>query len=92
MGRGFHALAYDSARERLVLYGGAISWPPIPPEHIFGDHWEWDGKGWTRIGDNVGPKQRVGQALAYDPKRARLVLFGGKSSLSSLQDTWEYGR
>jgi hypothetical protein len=92
MGRGFHALAYDSARERLVLYGGAISWPPIPPEHIFGDHWEWDGEAWTRIGDNVGPKQRVGQALVYDPKRARLVLFGGKSTLYSLQDTWEYGR
>lgn len=37
------ALAYDEARDRLVLFGGADD------HQTFGDTWEWDGVLWTRI-------------------------------------------
>ena len=34
--RSFHAMAYDSARGRVVLFGGIVaSW--------VNDTWEWDG-------------------------------------------------
>lgn len=92
LGRGFFDLAYDSARERVVLYGGTVTYPPnIAPDNIFADHWEWDGTSWTLIGDGDGPGKRSGQGMAYDAHRGCLVLFGGTASGSLyLDDTWEY--
>jgi len=45
---------------------------------------------WTQRQD-VGPSPRGGHALANDPLRERVVLFGGKAAGSSLQgDTWQW--
>jgi hypothetical protein len=41
--RNGHALAYDSARNRVVLFGG------FRPGQDFADTWEWDGTRWTEI-------------------------------------------
>ncbi len=38
-----HGMAYDSARQRIVLFGGAGG------SRQFGDTWEWDGKVWTEV-------------------------------------------
>jgi len=38
-----HALAYDSRRERVVLYGGSNG------TQTFGDTWEWDGANWRQV-------------------------------------------
>ena len=38
-----HALAYDSRRERVVLYGGSSG------TQTFGDTWEWDGANWRQV-------------------------------------------
>jgi hypothetical protein len=37
-------LAYDKARDRIVLFGGRMGWP-----NDANDTWEWDGKGWREI-------------------------------------------
>ena len=58
-----HAMAYDRARQRTVLFGR-------------GSTWEWDGTEWTHRTDS-GPGQRSGCAMAYDEIRRRVVLFGG---------------
>ncbi|MEM7206120.1 MAG: kelch repeat-containing protein [Planctomycetota bacterium] len=74
------AFAYDTARDRVVMFGG------VPP---FGDPladtWEWDGRAWQRHLPAVAPSGRSGHAMAYDPVRRRVVLFGGNHF-----DTWEW--
>ena len=40
--RNGHALAYDSARNRVVLFGG------FGPGQDFSDTWEWDGQRWSQ--------------------------------------------
>ncbi len=92
LGRGFHALAYDSGRKRVVLYGGAVKWPPyIDPSTTFADCWEWDGTAWSPAGDPAAPGKRAGAALAYDGARRALVLFGGSGDgTHGSADTWEY--
>src|SRR5690606_11603877 len=63
------AMAYDSARGKVVLFGGADS-------HLRGDTWEWDGVSWRRVA-TTGPSARDGHAMAYDATRKKVVLFGG---------------
>ncbi len=40
-----HAMAYDSTRQRIVLFGGRLVGTR------FGDTWEWDGANWTQVQD-----------------------------------------
>ena len=87
--RDGHALAYDSARGRVVLFGGRDS-----SNNRLSDTWEWDGTSWTDVtpsGATASPPARERHALAYDSDRGRVVLFGGQDSLSNrLSDTWEW--
>jgi hypothetical protein len=79
-----HAMAYDAARERTVLFGG------FSTEYL-GDTWEWDGATWqdvTPAGPSPLPRNR--HAMAYDAARARVVLFGGQVLSSEWNDTWEW--
>lgn len=81
-----HALAYDAARGRIVLFGGSSNLG------FLNDNWEWTGTGWIKITPvGVSPPVRVGHAMAYDSKRRVVVLFGGLSeSNASFDDTWEW--
>jgi hypothetical protein len=81
-----HAMAYDSGRNRTVLFGGYAS-----GIGNLGDTWEWDGAtaAWTQVA-STGPQSRRDHAMAYDSGRNRTVLFGGYGG-SALGDTWEWG-
>jgi hypothetical protein len=81
---GAHAMAYDGARQRAVLFGGVY-----PGGRFSGDTWEWDGVAWSRR-EAAGPPARYLPAMAYDPARQRTVLFGGSGELWRLGDTWEW--
>ena len=39
-------MVYDSARKRIVLFGGRRG---SPDNSDLGDTWEWDGASWKRI-------------------------------------------
>ena len=82
--RRFHAMAYDSARHEVVLFGG------FSP--AMADTWAYDGTSWTdRTPSGLSPSARLLHAMAYDPIRQRVVLFGGNSSLVMGEaDTWEW--
>ena len=81
-----HAMAYDSARDRVVVFGGYYHFYPV-----VGDTWEWDGSAWVERKPSTSPSARAGHAMAYDSARGRVVLFGGLSSSSeALADTWEW--
>ncbi|HWO87772.1 MAG TPA: kelch repeat-containing protein, partial [Gemmatimonadales bacterium] len=83
--RAAHAMVYDAARQRVVLFGG--QW-----DSTFGDTWEWDGTRWRQIRPVTSPPPRSRHGMAYDAARRRVVLFGGIGSYGAgrLTDTWEY--
>jgi galactose oxidase-like protein len=78
-----HAMVYDTARKRIVLFGGA-------GDDLLGDTWEWDGTDWTQRTPATAPSPRTGAAMAYDAGRGRLVLFGGTDGSWILDETWEW--
>lgn len=83
--RGHAQMVYDSARERLVLFGGSVPGPHLD------DTWEWNGVGWTNPSPVVRPPGRYDHAMAYDVVRGVTVLFGGRgNAVNYLQDLWEW--
>jgi hypothetical protein len=79
--RESHAMAYDSARGRVVLFGGYSIYG-----NILADTWEWDGSTWVQRTPARNPVARYGHAMAYDCARRRVVLFGA----DSIDSTWEW--
>jgi len=82
------AMAYETARRRVVLFGGTdVGGSP------FNDTWEWDGRAWTQVAD-IGPSGRWFSGMTYDDSRQRLVLFGGNVLVAQSYringDTWEW--
>jgi hypothetical protein len=75
-----HAMAYDSARGRVVMFGGSFQ----PNET-----WEYDGVNWTQVTTASSPSARYAPAMVYDSVRGKVVMFGGVAG-NWLNDTWEY--
>lgn len=85
-GRYGAALAYDSDRHRVVLFGGASYAAPSE----LGDTWEWDGTGWTELRPLHSPSPRLDSAMAYDAHSHTTVLFSGTPGRVQPADTWEW--
>ena len=84
------ALAYDTARRRLVVFGGAFQ-VGNNSTVAHDQTWEWDGVAWMKISTPISPSGRFGHVMAYDPVRRRTVMFGGSSSGFPVgTDTWEW--
>lgn len=83
--RNYQAMTYDSARERVVLFGGKTA------NASLNDTWEWDGDDWSRV-HNGGPSARSDCAMAYDAARGNSVLFGGEEGESETLsgETWTW--
>jgi hypothetical protein len=83
-GRRGHAMAFDAARGRLVVFGGYGA-------SELGDTWEWDGTSWQdKTPTGARPSARTDTSMAFDAVRGRVVLFGGYDGALSLSDTWEW--
>jgi hypothetical protein len=80
---GGTALAYDAARQEVLLFGGSIGYT------LFADTWGWDGTRWTQYNPAQQPPARNGHAMAYDAARQQVVLYGG-SYFSPTFDTWTW--
>jgi len=96
-GRKHQALAYDSTRGVMVLFGGmGSSYPP------FSDTWEYDGTSWREVipadpeGDGNPSDEiyegRLSPSMIYDAARGVIVLLGGAEQQGEylLSDVWEY--
>lgn len=80
------AMAYDAARDRLVLFGGSLG-----AGFQTNETWEFDGTAWARRMPPVSPPGRVEHRMAYDAVRQRVVMYGGTSSSQQIpNDTWEW--
>lgn len=94
--RNLHAAAYDSARGKIILFGGK---PTVGTSGTyFGDTWEWTAAGpggggaWGQS-PATGPSARINAGMAYDSARSRTVLFGGRTLVSPAtfsNETWEF--
>jgi hypothetical protein len=72
--RNTPAMAYDAARQRIILFGGRHG------SSIYTDTWEWDGGQWTQI--SVAGPASPGIA-AYDSRFSRVILV-------SADGTWSF--
>jgi PKD repeat protein len=85
------ALAYDAAHRVLVLFGG-FGEGGVRGGYL-ADTWTYDGTTWTPVcgtdGTPVcGPPPGLGIAMAYDPLRQQIVMFGGSNG-DNYTWTWD---
>ena len=82
---GEHALAFDAAGSRVVLYGGnATGWPYETST------WDFDGSDWTEVTTGQTPQARYGMRTAYLPGEGVLLFGGSDESDTALNQTWVY--
>ena len=84
--RFHHAMAFDSARNRVVTFGGAGD--IFEPDQD--QTWEYDGDRWILRTPPMSPSARSGHVMAYDELRGRVVLFGGGADGAPGGETWEW--
>jgi hypothetical protein len=94
--RTFPAMAYDSARDEVALFGGnrVLFGDSARPPTMLGDTWLLRNDRWIQVTQS-GPSPRAEAVAAYDPRRRKTVLFGGRfqsadGRVSRLGDTWEW--
>jgi hypothetical protein len=87
-----HVMVYDSARNRIVMFGGRTGGGKTD----LNDTWVFKNGDWTQIAPPSSPPGRVLAGGAYDPLRDRVVIFGGASisadakTVTAFHDTWEF--
>ena len=83
------SMAYDTARSRVVLFGGHTF---NTTRISYNDTWEYDGVDWTQRTPATPPPARRGPVMVYHGARARTLLFGGNVSATSqfTSDIWEW--
>ncbi|HET9708161.1 MAG TPA: hypothetical protein VFP39_07640, partial [Gemmatimonadales bacterium] len=88
---GFSAV-YDPLQDRVILFGGTTYDPVLLHERYCNDVWSLSLEGapaWTEIvTSGTPPSERTGAVAVFDPVRDRLILFGGYTSGSGLDETW----
>jgi hypothetical protein len=80
--RSGHAMTYDAALERVILFGGDAA---DFHTRLF-DTWEWDGSRWSEAAVGRVPSDVLGN-LVFDRSRSRTI-----ATIESRSDieTWEY--
>lgn len=77
------AVAYDSVRKKVVLFGGRTA------EELSGETWEWNGTSWTQV--KTGPIEgRFNCVMAFERSHQRMIRFGGRFGGRGVGDTWQY--
>jgi Tfp pilus assembly protein PilV len=74
--------AFDTLIGKFVVYG-------LTADYSAAQTWTWDG-GWKQVTGSESPTARYATAMAYDAKSGRVILFGGKTTLSYLDDVWAF--
>ena len=81
-----HAMAYDSAHGRIVLFGGFTATAALS-----GQTWVWNGADWSQMSPQASPPARAEHGMAYNASTGKTVLFGGCSdTTNAASDTWEW--
>ncbi len=78
-----NAIAFDAARDVTVVFESYID----DEGRGMSRTWEWNGHGWI-VHDAIGPVLRQAPVLAYNPRVAAIVLFGGHFVEAGTTDMW----
>jgi hypothetical protein len=82
-------MASDEDANELILFGGASSTSTF--SSLSDRTWRLADGRWSEVSLEEHPSSRGSPAMTYDPRRKRIVLYGGFSSdRSDLNDTWEW--
>jgi hypothetical protein len=91
-----HAMAYDSIRKRVVVFGGSYRHPTLGDGDLF-DLWEYDPAqdSWenrTYPLKSNWPRARRGHAMAFDPTSGLVFVHGGESQSvgGALDELWAW--
>jgi hypothetical protein len=84
--RHLYGFAFDSVRNRAVLFGGRTS------TQTLADTWEYDGVTWTQRTPATTPPARQEMAMVFDASIGKVVMFGGfdQGTNAAFGDTWCY--
>lgn len=77
------AMAYDTAHELTILYGGTKDNAYQP------NTWRFDGTSWEQIMLPANPGGVSGHKMFYDEIRGTVVLFGGDMGAGTRNSMWE---
>lgn len=82
--RCLHMGAYDSDKDRLMIYGGQRGGP-------LDDLWAFDlnTKTWRELTPQTKPAARMFASMVYDPTQKRLIVFGGRGA-ETFGDVWAF--
>ncbi|MFG0320572.1 MAG: kelch repeat-containing protein [Planctomycetota bacterium JB042] len=90
-----HAMAFDPARGRIVMFGGSTV--PAGQVNYINETWEWDGSDWTKMTPATSPPARDWSSMTFDPTLGKVLLFGGRDSNNKpagsyvpYADTWTW--
>jgi len=88
--RGGHAMVYDSARKKVVLFGGIDDTDDRTT--LLNDTWVYDIAANTWVGSRPGgaPPGRTYFSMVYDPGAKKTLLFGGQDWSRLFRDLWAY--
>lgn len=80
-----HAMAYDVARDSVIVFGGDRS-------GVQDETWLRKGPDWMLVRPASGsPAARTGHAMAYDGARQRTIMFGGTLlNGRNVAETWAW--
>ena len=79
-----HAMAYDAAHGKVVMFGGWVSSGAYSSET-----WVWNGTDWTLETPAASPPARAYHAMKYDSASGKVILFGGfGNNTVGFSDTW----
>lgn len=80
-------LSYDELRREGVLFGGSEA--SGQQALVFDETWTWASSSWRRHQPQSVPPGRSFAAMAWDPNKQGVLLFGGMGSGTTLlNDTW----
>jgi hypothetical protein len=87
-----HSLAYNVARQEVVLFGGegmATVDNPAWSTNLLSDTWVWNGSSWIQRFPLIHPSARYFAGMEYDPVRQYMLLTdGGVPQGESSDETW----
>jgi uncharacterized protein (TIGR03437 family) len=81
-----HTVVFDSARRRLVVFGGQAA-------GFFSDVWAYEisANAWRQLSrDDAGPSRRYGHSVIYEPGRDRMIISHGFTNSGRFDDTWSF--
>lgn len=79
--------AYDESNQEMVVFGGDPT-----GSSLNGETWVYDGQVWNQVTPAGNPGSRRSHAMAYDPPRRRVLLFGGEryAPFQFANDLWQW--